>query len=96
MATTAEESKTYAAAAGHSGLQLGGPKRNPKEGTRATPSKQKVSRALFWRGSALRQIFYRSHTWESRVLDQYTSKQTSPTATTPSPRGIVTPEHKGK
>ena len=54
MATPAEESKTYAAAAGHSGMQLGGPKRNPKEGTKGTPSKPKVSRALFWRGSALR------------------------------------------
>ena len=65
MATPAGESMTYASAAGHSGWQLGGAKRHPKEGTRTTPSKEKVSRAPFWRGNALRQNLYSRHTWES-------------------------------
>lgn len=101
MATRAEESKSYATAAGHSGMQLGGGKRNPKEGSQATPSKQKVSRAPFWIGSALRQLLYSTHTWESRLVyfNEDLSDGDNPFAkgdSNPRTRGKVTLERRAR
>ena len=66
MATRAEESTTYAAAAGHSGMQLGGAKRNPKEGTRPghgpRPKQTKSKSRPFLEGkSSSTNLLYKPH-----------------------------------